>query len=80
MKNITLVISDELKTEMEKHSSVKWSSAVRNIIEQKIADFYEAERIAKKSRFSWKDWKVIEKKVSKAAARHAEALLNESNG
>ena len=48
MPNVTLVISEELKSEMEKHLLVKWSSAVRNIIEQKMADFAEAEKIAKK--------------------------------
>ncbi|MCL5117552.1 MAG: hypothetical protein M1124_01860 [Candidatus Marsarchaeota archaeon] len=79
MPNITLSISEELKKEMEKYSSVKWSSAVRNVIEQKIADFEEAESIAKKSRLNWKTWKLISAKISKNAAKHAEALLNESN-
>lgn len=65
--------------QMDKHSSVKWSAAVRNIIEQKLRDFVEAERLAKNSRFSLKDWKLIGKKISKNAANHAEALLNESN-
>ena len=64
---------------MAKHPSVKWSSAVRSIIEQKLADFDEAERIAKRSKFSWKDWKLTDRKISKSAAKHAEALLNESN-
>jgi hypothetical protein len=79
MPNITLSVSKELKNEMERHSSVKWSSAVRSIIEQKIADFDESERIAKKSRFSWKSWKLIGTRISKSAAKHAEALLNESD-
>jgi hypothetical protein len=79
MPNITLSISEELKREMEKHSSVKWSSAVRNVIEQKIADFEEAESIAKKSRLNWKTWKLMSAKISKNAAKHAEALLNENN-
>ena len=79
MPNITLSISEELKKEMEKYSSVKWSSAVRNVIEQKIADFEDAESIAKKSRLNWKTWKLISAKISKNAAKHAEALLNENN-
>ena len=79
MPNITLSISEELKKEMEKYSSVKWSSAVRNVIEQKIADFEEAERIAKKSRLNWETWKQINAKISKNAAKHAEALLDENN-
>ena len=79
MPNITLSISEELKKEMEKYSSVKWSSAVRNVIEQKIADFEEAESIAKKSKLNWKTWKLISAKISKNAAKHAEALLDENN-
>ena len=79
MPNITLSISEELKKEMEKYSSVKWSSAVRNVIEQKIADFEEAESLAKKSRLNWKTWKLISTKISKNAAKHAEELLNENN-
>ena len=80
MPNITIRVSEELKEEMEKHSSVKWSSAIRSIIERKLSDFDETDRIARKSRFSMKDWKLIEKKLSKNAAEHAKALLNESNG
>ena len=79
MPNITLSISKELKKEMDKYSSVKWSTAVRNVIEQKIADFEEAESIAKRSKFNFKTWKLIGAKISKNAAKHAEALLNENN-
>ncbi len=79
MPNITLSISEELKKEMEKYSSVKWSSAVRNVIEQKISDFEETESIAKKSRLNWKTWNIISAKISKNAAKHAKALLNEDN-
>ncbi len=80
MPNITIRVSEELKEEMKKHASVKWSSAIRSIIERKLSDFDEADRIARKSRFSMKDWKLIEKKLSKKTAEHAKALLNESNG
>lgn len=79
MPNLTLAISEELKREMDSHSSVKWSAAVRSIIEQKLEDFAEAEKLAKKSKFTWKDWKLISKKISKNLAKHAEALLSESN-
>jgi hypothetical protein len=48
MPNITLVVSEELRRDMEKHPSIKWSSAVRNIIEQKLADFKELEKLAEK--------------------------------
>ncbi len=80
MPNVTLVISRELKMEMKRHPTVKWSSAVRNVIEQKLAEFREAENIAKRSKFSWRDWKSINEKISKSAAKHAKALLHEGNG
>ena len=79
MPNITLSISEELKKEMKRHSSIKWSDAVRSIIEQKISELNEAEKIAKKSKFNWEDWKLIDRELSKNAARHARALLDESN-
>ena len=79
MPNITLVVSEELRRDMEKHPSIKWSNAVRNIIEQKLADFEELEKLAEKSKFTMKDWKLIEKKVSKSMEEHAKALLDESN-
>jgi hypothetical protein len=79
MPNITLSISEELKKEMKKHPSVNWSYAFRNAIEQKIVDFEEAEKIARKSRLSLKDWKSIDAKISRDAARHAKALLHEGN-
>ncbi len=65
--------------EMKKHPSIKWSSAVRNIIKQKLKDFEEADRIGRKSKLTIRDFAVISKKISKAAAKHAEALLHESN-
>ena len=80
MPNITLVISEELKRAMKQHPSVKWSNAVRNIIEQKLEDFREAESLAKKSKFNWKDWKLINVNISKSAARHAKALVHETDG
>ncbi|MCL4371702.1 hypothetical protein M1373_00050 [Candidatus Marsarchaeota archaeon] len=78
MPNIIISISKELKKEMEKYSSVKWSSVVRNVIEQKIADFEEAESITNRSRLNLKILKPINAKISKNAAKHAEALLNEN--
>lgn len=80
MPNITLAVSSALKAAMKRHSSVKWSSAVRNIIEQKLADFDESEKIAKKSRFTMRHWKLINGEISKSSAKHAKALLHESNG
>jgi predicted CopG family antitoxin len=79
MPNITLSITDETKNKMEKHPEVRWSNAVRTVIEKKLRDFEEAERIAGKSELSEKDVEMLSEKVNKDIAKHARGLLNESN-
>ncbi len=79
MVNLTLSIPAETKVRMNKHKHVKWSSAIRTIIERKLNDFEEAERIAKKSNLKMSDFSEINKKIDMAMAKHAEELLNEYN-
>ncbi|MBU0635422.1 hypothetical protein KKE06_00145 [Candidatus Micrarchaeota archaeon] len=79
MPNITLSISEETKRKMKKHPEVRWSNAVRVIIERKIKDFEIADTLAQKSRLTEKEVKLLSAKVNKAMAKHAKALLNESN-
>ena len=80
MVNLTLSIPADVKGRMDKHKEIKWSSAIRNLIEQKLDDFEEAEKLATKLDLSEKDLKPILDKINKDMAKHAEALLNESNG
>jgi len=77
--NITLAITDELKDKMKEHSSIKWSNVVRSIIEKKLSDFQDAEKVGKKSKLTEKDVEELATKVNLAMKVHAEALLNESN-
>ena len=79
MANMTLSIDDKIKAKMHKHPQVRWSNAVRAIIERKLKDFEEAERIASKSKLSLKDIQFMSKKVEKDMSRHAKGLLDESN-
>ena len=79
MPNITLSVSEETRSKMNKHPEVRWSNAIRTIIEKKLQDFEEAERLAQKSTLTEHDVKMLSEKVSKATARHAKRLLNESN-
>ena len=79
MPNITLSITEKIKQEMEKHSEIRWSNAVRIIIEKKLQDFKGAERIANKSKLTEKDIRALSAKVSKDTAEHAKRLLHESN-
>ena len=78
MANLTLFIPDRLKRRMKKHQHVRWSRAIRSIIEQKLEDFEESERLAQKSTLTVRDVKRLAAKVDAAMGRHAKALFNES--
>ena len=77
MRNITLSITDETKGKMERHPEVRWSNAVRVIIERKLHDFEVAEALAQKSRLTEKDVKMLSEKVNRAMGKHAKRILNE---
>lgn len=77
MPNITLSVSSETKRRMDAHPHIRWSNAVRAIIEKKLADFEEAERLGRKSRLTGKDVERLSMKVNRAMGKHAEELLNE---
>lgn len=79
MANITLFIPDELKERVERqYPEMRWSRAVRNIIEQKLDDLEIANRLAQKSRLTLKDVELLAARVDEAAGRHAEELLRET--
>jgi len=79
MPNITLSIPEETKRRMEKHPHVKWSSAIRAIIERRLDDFEETERLAQKSTLTERDVEKLAKKVNTAMGKRAKALLNGTN-
>ena len=63
---------------MEKHPEIRWSNAVRAIIERKLSDFEIAEKLAQKSNLTEKDAEQLTKKINKEMGKHARKLLNES--
>ena len=79
MPNITLSVSDVTKQKMKQHPEVRWSNAVRVMIEKKLHDFEVAERLARKSSLTEKDVELLSSKVNKSIAEHAKRLLNEGN-
>ena len=79
MANVTLSINDETKKKMSRHSSIKWSNVVRSIIEKKLNDFEEAERLARKSKLTPADFKLISKKIESSSRKHAKRMLHESD-
>ena len=79
MVNITLSIPPETKARMDKHQDIKWSNSIRALIEQKLDDFEEADRLANKLDISERDIKPILEKVNMGIRKHSEALINASN-
>lgn len=77
MANLTLFLPDDLKAEMDKHADIRWSSAVRTVIADKLGAFRESEALAAGSRLTQEDVQKLAKKVNHAAGRHAQALLHE---
>ena len=80
MPNITLSITGETRQKMKRHPEVRWSNAIRALIERKLRDFEEAERLARKSRLTERDVEWLTKQAAGDAARHAKRLLHESHG
>lgn len=79
MPNITLAITDKTKHRMEKHKHMKWSSAVRAIIEERLDEFDEVERLASKSRLMQKDVDELTELVNADIRKHVKGLMNESD-
>ncbi len=78
MTNVTLSFPDAFWRRMKAFPEIRWSKAVRSVIEGKLDDLEEAERLVGKSRFREEDVARLSKKVDDAMARHAGALLNEA--
>ena len=74
MPNITISVTDEIKEEMCRHSAIRWSNAVRAVIEAKLRDFADAERLAQKSSLTEKDVEQLSASVGKSMARHAKGF------
>lgn len=79
MTNVTLSVTKETRRKMKEHPEVRWSNAIRVMIDRKLDDFKEAERLAQKSTLTEKDVELLSEKAAKDAARHAKRLLDENN-
>ncbi len=79
MPNLTLSVTKETREKMRLHPEVRWSNAIRTMINRKLQDFHEAEKLARKSTLTEKDVKILSGKVAKDIASHAKRLLNESD-
>lgn len=79
MANITLFVPDDLKRKMDAHSEIRWSRAIRSIIEQKLEDLEEWESLTRKSRLTVDDVQKLAAEVDEKMGKRAEELLNETS-
>lgn len=79
MVNLTLSIPEEIKNRMDAHKDIKWSNSIRILIEQKLNDFEESEKLANKLNLKENNIALILERVNQDLKKHNEALINESN-
>ena len=54
MVNITLVVPQDLKKELQKHKEVNWSAVIRSALQEHLRKVHIAEAIASKSKLTKK--------------------------
>ena len=69
MANITLAIPDDLHKRLKAHSEIRWSDVIRKMLENRLNDFEEMEKIVSKSKLTQKDVDEISKKIKKGIAK-----------
>jgi hypothetical protein len=69
MTNITLSIPDDVYQEMKQFSDIRWSEVARKAIVERMETLKRVEEIAKKSKLTAKDAKILSKKVNRAATQ-----------
>ena len=78
MVSVTLSIPQKLREKMKEHDEIRWSDVMRAIIQRKLEELDELDRIASKSKLTQKDVDEISAKVNEGMAKHFEELLNAS--
>lgn len=64
---------------MKKHSEIKWSQVVRNIITRQLDDLEEADRLASKSKLTQKDVDELAALAEEGVARRWKEILRETS-
>jgi hypothetical protein len=76
MVSFTLSLPQELLARMRKHKEITWSEAVRVIIENRLDEIEEIEKIACKSKLTQKDVDEISEKIDAEMGKHFKAVMN----
>ncbi|MFH1750214.1 MAG: hypothetical protein ABH863_00895 [Candidatus Micrarchaeota archaeon] len=74
MANLTLFVPDDLKKRMSRHKDIRWSRAIRTIIEGKLDDLEEADELAQGSTLTAEDVELLTEKVNEDIRKHVRAL------
>ncbi|MDP4012936.1 MAG: hypothetical protein Q8R00_05015 [Candidatus Nanoarchaeia archaeon] len=69
MANITLTITEDLKSELQKHKEVNWSEVMRKAMKEHLRKLHIAEAIASKSKLTQKDVDELDKLIKKGIAK-----------
>ena len=69
MVNITLAIPDSLHAKLKSRSEIRWSEVMRQMLQRKIEQLDEVDKILEKSKFTQKDVEIIGRKVKRGIAK-----------
>jgi len=69
MANITLKIPDSLHEQIRRHSEIRWSEVIRQILQKKLEQLEQMERIASKSKLTERDVEEIGRKIKTGIAK-----------
>ena len=77
--NFTLSLPINTRSRMQRFEHVKWSNAIRNIIDILLNDFEKAEKLAKVAGLTQKEADELTNLVNVGMAKRSRELLNEIN-
>ena len=69
MANITLAIPDALHKKLRKHSEIRWSEVIRQVLQKNLEDLELMDKILKKSKLTQRDVEEISKKIDSRVAK-----------
>ena len=69
MPNITLSIPDSLHKRLKKYKEIRWSEAIRAMLEKRIEDLELMDNLTKNSKLTMKDVEEIGVKIKRGIAK-----------
>lgn len=66
MKELKVLLPEELDQELREFPAVRWSVVVRKLLKRELENLLQLKEVASKSKFKTKDVEELSKKVNKA--------------